>query len=197
MKKEIIEFCFHLQSSFKNDPEGDYYDLDGPIVFSFRQYLRKNKKIQENPIVKQFLVISDPETNELVDPNQKTYYELDAEICDRLIFFLSEHLQSPKPNKKLKLFNGGDNYFKSSFNDLGHLYVAAYSQQDAVNLINQTYRKLKKLEDRLDVNPCGLSEIRNYYSKNCWGNAMDGVTPERGIWRVSEREGNSSRVRLA
>ena len=26
------------------------------------------------------------------------------------------------------------------------------------------------------------SEIQVYWHKGCWGNAMDGVTPEIGIW---------------
>jgi hypothetical protein len=27
-----------------------------------------------------------------------------------------------------------------------------------------------------------LNEINVYFSKGCWGNVMEGITPERGAW---------------
>jgi len=54
-----------------------------------------------------------------------------------------------------------------------HLYIAAYSVSDAVRLITEF---------------CGCegrgvkAEITNYFSPDCWGNAMEGITPERGLW---------------
>lgn len=79
--------------------------------------------------------------------------------------------------KKLKLFNGRD------LDGEGLLYVAAYSQKDAIDLLNQAYRNGRKLEDRLDVHPYTLREIQIYWNKGHWGNTMDGITPERGVWR--------------
>lgn len=85
--------------------------------------------------------------------------------------------------RKLKLFNGRD------WDCRGHLYVAAYSVKDAVELINAAYRKVNHLENRLDVNPTSLNEVNTYYSKGCWGNPMDGVVPERGVWRSKNVRG--------
>ena len=39
----------------------------------------------------------------------------------------------------------------------------------------------------------GATEIKNYFSE-CWGNDMDGVTPERGLW-VTRRGQPAERVR--
>lgn len=63
--------------------------------------------------------------------------------------------------KKLKIWNGrGYRKYNS-----GHIYVAAYSQKQAVELI------CKACECYI-----GVYEIQNYYS-NCWGNPMDGIVP--------------------
>lgn len=66
-------------------------------------------------------------------------------------------------SRKLKFWNGrwGRNQ---------HAYVAAYSQADAVALINSVTN-----------NQFTLHEIQKYWSP-CWGNPMKGVTPERGLW---------------
>ena len=79
--------------------------------------------------------------------------------------------------RKLKLFNGGDWACRG-----GHLYVCAYSQQDAVDLANQAYRKIKGYEDRPDICPFTIGHVRVYWAKGCWGNPMAGIVPERGVW---------------
>lgn len=60
----------------------------------------------------------------------------------------------------------------------GHVFVGAYSVADARVLWRQAFG-------------CDIptSEVRNYWSKNCWGNAMDGVPFERGIWVMFDRHG--------
>lgn len=55
-------------------------------------------------------------------------------------------------------------------------YVAAYSTADAVRLI----------EEYNGGWPRAASELRTYWSKGTWGRAMDGITPERGIWIATE-----------
>jgi hypothetical protein len=55
-------------------------------------------------------------------------------------------------------------------------YVAAYSTADAVRLI----------EEYNGGWPRAASELRTYWSKGTWGRAMDGITPERGIWITTE-----------
>ncbi len=70
--------------------------------------------------------------------------------------------------------------------------MAAYSVKDAVDLCNQAYRKLENFEDRPDINPTTASEINVYWSKRCWGNPMDGITPERGLWMQDRPYGGST-----
>lgn len=65
---------------------------------------------------------------------------------------------------KLKFWNG--RWFKHQ-----HLYIAAYSQADAVAVVTEVFPKARFT----------LYEIQVYFS-NCWGNAMEGVEPERGVW---------------
>lgn len=93
--------------------------------------------------------------------------------------------------KKIKIWNGRD------WDCRGHLYVGAYSQKDAVAIANEAYRKIKGLEDRPDINPISLSEVRDYWSPGCWGISMDGVTPERGVWWSKQRTfGEEKPVRI-
>jgi hypothetical protein len=77
--------------------------------------------------------------------------------------------------KKLKFWNGRGH---GKYNK-GHIYVAAYSQKQASELVS------------IACYDCGgslsLNEIREYYS-DCWGNSMDGITPtEPGVW-VTEKQ---------
>jgi hypothetical protein len=78
--------------------------------------------------------------------------------------------------KKLKIWNGrGHGKFTDS-----HIYVCATSQKHAAELIsNATSAYVTS------------NEISKYYS-NCWGNSMDGIEPEVGVW-VSERNGKNVR----
>jgi hypothetical protein len=87
--------------------------------------------------------------------------------------------------KKLKIWNGSDWDYEG-----GHLYVAAYSGQDAINLVNEAYRKLKGYTDRPDIKALKSSYFRTYWSPNCWGNDMDGITPERGVWWTPKKRGS-------
>ena len=95
--------------------------------------------------------------------------------------------------KALKLFNGGDWDHRG-----GHLFIAAHSVKDCVDLVNSAYRKLKGYEDRLDIKICSVNEVNKYYHKDCWGNSMDNVTPDRGVWWAKDngagRHGKPERV---
>lgn len=53
-----------------------------------------------------------------------------------------------------------------------HIYIAAYSVADACRLINEVNGYERN----------NAQEIKVYFSKGCWGNNMEGITPERGIW---------------
>ncbi len=50
-----------------------------------------------------------------------------------------------------------------------HVSICAHSQKDAITLLK---------EHDLDTS---LYEFRGYWN-DCWGNSMDGIKPERGIW---------------
>ena len=55
----------------------------------------------------------------------------------------------------------------------GHVYACAYSLADLLRMVNDEYGA------RLSA-----SEVRNYWSSNCWGDRMKGITPHRGLWRT-------------
>lgn len=68
--------------------------------------------------------------------------------------------------KKIKIFNG-------SWGGTGHAYVGAYTQKQAVELLN----KVPDGQGRMT-----LRELTIYWHKNCWGNAMNGIEPQVGVW---------------
>lgn len=73
--------------------------------------------------------------------------------------------------KKLKLWNGRWYPYNGQT-----VYVAAYSREDALSLVSTI--------------PSGVRttyfEIEKFWNGGtpdcCWGKAMDGITPERGVW---------------
>ena len=81
--------------------------------------------------------------------------------------------------RALKLYNSGD--WDGSG---GHLFVAAWSQQDAVALVNQAHKKLMGYDGNMS-----LGHFREYWNKGCWGNDMNDVKRERGVWWAKRVEG--------
>ena len=73
-------------------------------------------------------------------------------------------------SRKLKLWNGRWRVGQ-------HIFVAAYSVDDVLSLLN----------DELGYR-VSRWEIRVYWSPNCWGTPMDGITPERGAWIQTGRQ---------
>lgn len=92
--------------------------------------------------------------------------------------------------KTLKLWNGRGFDCRHT-----HLYVAAYSVADAVRVANEAFRKLNGYEDRPDMSRVTAHEVRVYWSEGCWGNAMDGITPERGVWQTNNEFGRTAEER--
>ena len=81
--------------------------------------------------------------------------------------------------KTIKLFNGSDWYHRG-----GHLYVGAYSVADAARLLHEAHGVAmgRYLEiGKLDIGR-NTRWINTYFGKDCWGDAMDGIKPERGVW---------------
>jgi len=73
-----------------------------------------------------------------------------------------------KKAKKIKIWNG------RGYRNREHLYIGAYSKADACKMLNELYLVSSK--------SYWNREITIYFSEGCWGNTMDGITPERGIW---------------
>ena len=80
--------------------------------------------------------------------------------------------------KVLKVWNGrGHRKY-----DKAHIYVAAYSQKQAIELVNEACN-------------CwiGLSEIRNYYSP-VWGDNMEGIEPTEPCLYIQEHNKKPIRI---
>ena len=70
--------------------------------------------------------------------------------------------------RKLQKWNGRGHHNLES----KHIYVAAYSQKQAAELVGKA----------CGLDTVGVHEIRVYYS-NCWGTPMEGIEPtEPCVW---------------
>jgi hypothetical protein len=96
---------------------------------------------------------------------------------------------SEKKTRPLKLFNGrAIGVYKHNdpkWREAGpraahhaHAYIAAHSMADAVRLVSEYGARLS------------LSELQVYWNKGCWGDTMEGIIPERGIWIAIDRHGS-------
>jgi hypothetical protein len=87
--------------------------------------------------------------------------------------------------RALKLFNGRGQYHEASGLS-GHLYIAAYSVADALRVLME--HGFESVSRR---------EINEYFAE-CWGNSMDGVQPERGVWTIDDNpEAKPKRVKAS
>lgn len=85
--------------------------------------------------------------------------------------------------RKLIIANGRGDYGRNSTDRFpngfdGHLYVCAYSKADAVRLLKEA-----------GYETMSLGEFNTYWSKGCWGNPMDGIAQERGVWFQRKNSG--------
>lgn len=78
--------------------------------------------------------------------------------------------------RKLKVWNGDLIFNEPDLEGRPQLHVSicAYSQKDAVELLRGHGHRVT------------LHEFRGYWI-GCWGNSMDGIEPERGMWVEYER----------
>lgn len=84
--------------------------------------------------------------------------------------------------KPLKIYNG------RGFTGRGdHLYICAKNRTHAAKLMHRAFYLIKRqtkeyiAPDKLDIDRA-CREIRDYFSEGCWGNSMNGITPEIGVW---------------
>lgn len=84
--------------------------------------------------------------------------------------------------KKLKIWNGGALVIKGhKAKRIQHIYICAYSQADASDIINE-------YNGTTNININHKPEISKYFNAGTWGNRMKGITPERGMWfEIGER----------
>lgn len=82
--------------------------------------------------------------------------------------------------KTLKIWNGRGFFCRKlddplwenvSGNATVHAYVAAYSRADACRVIEEYAGR--SVPD---------TELRVYWHEGAWGNRMEGISPERGLW---------------
>ena len=64
-----------------------------------------------------------------------------------------------------------------------HIYLCAYSLADARRVCAEYCGRLPS-----------ITELRDYWSKNCWGTPMNGVKQERGLWIEFEKHKTPTRV---
>jgi hypothetical protein len=98
--------------------------------------------------------------------------------------------------KKLKIWNGRgwgnqryDKEHKLIPDPTGkeyceHFYVCANSVAHAIRLINEVAGR----------NVANYREANEYWNKGCWGNAMDGVQQEIGVWTTQEYNDKPKRI---
>lgn len=79
---------------------------------------------------------------------------------------------------KLKLFNG------RGFGGTGHIYICATSRQHAARLYCQASQIVFNYKHTISKRQISQTarEIRDYFSPDCWGNAMEGIAAEVGLW---------------
>ncbi|MNJ55982.1 hypothetical protein D3C77_515080 [compost metagenome] len=98
-------------------------------------------------------------------------------------------------NRVLKVWNGRS-YYCHNRNDpkwegacpgrtSGHVYAAAYSRADLRRMITE-YAGL----------PISDYELKVYWSEGNWGDEMEGIAPERGLWLKQKAYDNRRPVRL-
>jgi hypothetical protein len=75
-----------------------------------------------------------------------------------------------KKKKVIKIWNGRGVGRKE------HLFIGAYSKLDAARMLLECYVSYH------DSVASWTRELTIYFSEGCWGNTMEGITPERGIW---------------
>lgn len=77
--------------------------------------------------------------------------------------------------RSIKLFNGRGQWRRvnDKFVETGHVFIGAYSIADAMRALKEA--------GFIDVS---RHEIEEYFAKGCWGNNMDGVARERGVWAM-------------
>ena len=73
--------------------------------------------------------------------------------------------------RKLQIWNGRGDFSFDGLN--GHIFVAATTKKQAVDLVNKAGYSCGRFN---------LRELNGYYNESCWGRDLNGITPEVGVW---------------
>lgn len=90
--------------------------------------------------------------------------------------------------KKIQIFNGRGQYRRYAHIEKGqpskceHVYIGAESKVDAVRVMQEAGFHFT------------LSELNVYFCKDCWGDNMKGIEPQRGVWVTWKQLGPVERV---
>ena len=90
--------------------------------------------------------------------------------------------QSIAKEKKLVLFNG------RGYRSGEHLYIAAKNRSDAARMLCLVYPHVSFNQ--------WIREIKDYFSKDCWGVSMNGIEPCRGIWIEKNADNSSHKIEV-
>jgi len=82
--------------------------------------------------------------------------------------------------KKLRIFNGRGH----GKHDRAHFYIAAHSIKDCARLLMEAG----------GFNRLPVHEVNVFYAKDCWGNSMSEIVPERGVWVCATYNSKPERV---
>ncbi len=72
---------------------------------------------------------------------------------------------------KFKIWNGRGFRCRKTGKEYEHLFVCATSVKHVLKLCKQ-----------VGYDSISTCEVLKYWSKDCWGNPMEGITPEIGVW---------------
>lgn len=77
--------------------------------------------------------------------------------------------------KTLRIWNGRGH---GKWTRGGSFYIGAYSRRQAARLL---CKACGHPEDDFWIGRYSR-EMKGYYAEGCWGNAMEGIAPELGLW---------------
>jgi hypothetical protein len=101
-----------------------------------------------------------------------------------------------KKLKKLKIWNGrgwGVARYDKNGNHIidptgkeycDHVFVCAHSVVEVVRIVNEV----------AGYNVINAHEVNVYWHKDCWGNTMNGIEPELGVWTIQHYSDKPKRV---
>ena len=89
--------------------------------------------------------------------------------------------------KTIKIWNG------RGLGGFDHFFVAAFTKRQAAELMCRASRLRWPTigsPSKLDIDRM-VRELNDFYSADCWGTQMAGITPEVGVWATTSHCDNN------